>query len=183
MTASPPWSRTFQGVGSETLFTAGLLAVPRQLDILRESQTLGSEREAMDVARELDSRDVPAAVGFAAIIGLGKAAFEVIFGVIGILAAKTMDDSFGGGMLAFGIVFAIASLMLLRGSRVGYYVTVVLSALGLVVAVVYLFRAESGVFGGTLVVAFFNAVVLYLLLGRTSARAYFGLSPRQDEPA
>jgi uncharacterized membrane protein (UPF0136 family) len=127
----------------------------------------------MDDVRELDEGGVPAAVGFAAIIGLGKAVFEAGFGFIGIIAAKTMDDSFGGGILVFGIIYAIASLLLMRGSRAGYYLTIALSTLGLVVAVIYLFRSEDAVFGATLVTIIFNALVLYLLLGRKSAREYF----------
>jgi uncharacterized membrane protein (UPF0136 family) len=112
-------------------------------------------------------------VGLAAIIGFGKAVFEAGFGLLGILIANSLDDSFGGGMLVFGIVFAIASLLLWRGSRAGYYLTVALSALGLIVAVVYLFRSESAVFGATLVAGGLNALVLYLLVARKSAREYF----------
>jgi uncharacterized membrane protein (UPF0136 family) len=131
----------------------------------------------MDPVGQLEERDVPGPVGLAGIIGLGKAAFETIFGVLGVATAKSMDDSFGGGILVFGIVFGIASILLLRGSRVGYYLTVALSTLGLIVAVVYLFRSESGIFAGTFVIVFFNAVVLYLLLGRKSSRAFFGFGP------
>jgi uncharacterized membrane protein (UPF0136 family) len=127
----------------------------------------------MDDVRQLDEEGAPAAVGIAAMVGFAKAIFEAGFGLLGILIAKTLDDSFGAGMLVFGIVYAIASLLLLRGSRAGYYLTVVLSVLGLVVAVIYLFRAESGVFGGTLVAALLNSFVLYLLLWRKSAREYF----------
>jgi uncharacterized membrane protein (UPF0136 family) len=126
----------------------------------------------MDDVRRIEE-GVPPAVGVAAIIGFAKAIFEAGFGLLGILIADTLDDSFGGGMLVFGIVFAIASLLLWRGSRAGYYLTVVLSALGLIVAVVYLFRSESAVFGATLVAGGLNALVLYLLLWRKSAREYF----------
>ena len=122
---------------------------------------------------DFESRDVPFPVSLAGIIGLAKATFEGLFGVLGLAVANSVDDSFGTGILVFGIVYAIASVMLLRGSRFGYYLTVALSTLGLVVAVVYMFRSEGGVLGGTLVIAFFNALVLYLLLGRTSARDFF----------
>jgi uncharacterized membrane protein (UPF0136 family) len=149
------------------------LAARGEHEILRESHTLfEAERNEVEDVRELDE-GVPAAVGFAALIGLGKAIFEAGFGLLGLAVANSIDDSFGGGILVFGILFAIASLLLWRGSRAGYYLTVVLSALGLVVAVIYLFRSEDATFGATLVSAFFNAVVLYLLLGRKSVRAYF----------
>jgi hypothetical protein len=129
----------------------------------------------MTDALDLDSRDTPFPVALAGMIGLAKAALEVLFGVLGLLIADSVDDSFGGGVLVFGIVYAIASLMLLRGSRLGYFVTIALATLGLVVAVAYTFRSEAGVVGATLVVAFFNALVLYLLLGTKSGRAFFRL--------
>jgi hypothetical protein len=129
----------------------------------------------MTDALDLESRDTPFPVALAGMIGLAKAALEVLFGVLGLLIADSVDDSFGGGVLVFGIVYAIASLMLLRGSRLGYFVTIALATLGLVVAVAYTFRSEAGVVGATLVVAFFNALVLYLLLGTKSGRAFFRL--------
>jgi hypothetical protein len=129
----------------------------------------------MTDALDFDSRDTPFPVALAGMIGLAKAALEVLFGVLGLLIADSVDDSFGGGVLVFGIVYAIASLMLLRGSRLGYFVTIALATLGLVVAVAYTFRSEAGVVGATLVVAFFNALVLYLLLGTKSGRAFFRL--------
>ncbi len=127
----------------------------------------------MSGALDFESRDVPGPVAFAGMIGIAKAIFEVGFGLLGLAVANSMDDSFAGGVLAFGIVYAIASWLLLRGSRLGYYVMIALSTLGLVVVVVYAFRAESGVLGATLVVGGLNALVLYLLLGRQSAREFF----------
>jgi uncharacterized membrane protein (UPF0136 family) len=127
----------------------------------------------MEGVRKLDGVGPPAVVGIAAMIGFAKAIFETTFGVLGIAISSGVDDSFGGGILAFGIVYAIASLLLWRGSRVGYYLTVALSVLGVVVGVIYLFRSEGANFGATLVATLLNALVLYLLLGTTSARRYF----------
>ena len=124
---------------------------------------------------DFESRNVPASVALAGMIGLAKAAFEALFGVLGIAVASSVDDSFGTGALIFGIVYAIASILLLRGSRFGYYLTVALSTLGLVGAVVYMFSSKGTVFGGTLLIALLNALVLYLLVGRTSVRDFFGL--------
>jgi hypothetical protein len=124
---------------------------------------------------DLESRDTPFPVALAGMIGLAKAALEVLFGVLGLAIANSVDDSFGAGVLVFGIVYAIASILLLRGNRFGYYVTVVLAVLGLVVAVVYMFGSEGSVTGGAIVVALFNALVLYLLIGRKSVRDFFGL--------
>jgi hypothetical protein len=122
---------------------------------------------------DFEKRDVPGPVAIAGMIGIAKAIFEGGFGLIGIAVADSVDDAFGGGLLAFGILFAIASLLLLRGNRVGYYLTVALSAVGLVIGVVYLFDAEDATIGAAIVIAFFNGLVLYLLLGRKSAREFF----------
>jgi len=126
---------------------------------------------------DFEKRDVPGPVAIAGLIGIAKAIFEGGFGLIALAVAKSVDDSFGGGLLAFGIAFAIASLLLLRGNRIGYYLTVALSAIGLVIGVVYLFQAEGATIGPAIVIGFFNALVLYLLLGRQSAREFFARNP------
>ena len=128
----------------------------------------------MDTTREVSQgAGTPAVVGIAAMIGLAKAAFEGLFGLIGVFAAGSVRDSWGGTVLAFAIVFAVASWLLWRGSRVGLWATVLLAVLGLVGAVVYLFQATDASFGAALVAAGLNALVLYLLLGTKSARTYF----------
>ena len=127
---------------------------------------------------EFDSRDTPFPVALAGIIGIAKACFEGLFGVLGIAVASSVDDSFGAGALVFGIVYLIASIMLLRGNRLGYYATIALSVIGLVGAVVYMFSSSGTVFGGALLIALTNALVLYLLVGRDSPREFFGLGAR-----
>ena len=129
----------------------------------------------MTDALDFESRDTPFPVALAGMIGLGKALFEGFYGVLGIAIASSVDDSFGAGALVFGIVYAIASILLLRGNRFGYYVTVALSVVGLVGAVIYMFSSSGTVFGGTLLIALLNALVLYLLLGRGSVRDFFGM--------
>ena len=127
---------------------------------------------------EFESRDTPFPVALAGMIGIAKALFEGFFGVLGIAIASSVDDSFGAAALVFGIVYLIASIMLLRASRFGYYLTVALSVIGLVGAVVYMFSSSGTVFGGALLIALTNALVLYLLLGRDSPREFFGLGAR-----
>jgi len=127
---------------------------------------------------DFESRDTPFPVALAGMIGIGKALFEGFYGVLGIAIASSVDDSFGVGALVFGIVYLIASIMLLRGSRAGYYVTIALSVIGLVGAVVYMFSSSGTVFGGALLIALTNALVLYLLVGRDSPREFFGLGAR-----
>ena len=82
---------------------------------------------------EFDSRDTPFPVALAGMIGIAKALFEGFYGVLGIAIASSVDDSFGAGALVFGIVYLIASIMLLRGNRLGYYATIALSVIGLLV--------------------------------------------------
>jgi uncharacterized membrane protein (UPF0136 family) len=127
----------------------------------------------MEQSSTIDEGKAPAVVGIAAMIGFAKAAFEGLFGIVGVAAANSIDDSFGGSALVFGILFFLASWLLLKGNRVGYYASIVLSALGLVVAIVYLFRSSDAVFAAVLLVGGLNALVLYLLLGTRSAREFF----------
>jgi uncharacterized membrane protein (UPF0136 family) len=124
---------------------------------------------------DFESKDTPFPVALAGMIGLAKAIFEGGFGLIGLAAANSVDDDFGVGVLVFGILYALASILLLRGSRLGYYLTVALSTLALVVGVIYMFGSEWSVFVAVLVSVLFNALVLYLLLARQSARDFFGL--------
>jgi hypothetical protein len=132
----------------------------------------------MSDTMDFESRDTPFPVALAGMIGIGKALFEGFYGVLGIAVASSVDDSFGTGALVFGIVYLIASILLLRGSRFGYYATVVLSVVGLVGAVVYMFSSGGAVLGGALLIALTNALVLWLLVGRDSSREYFGLGAR-----
>ena len=128
----------------------------------------------MEEARVIeDDGGAPGVVGIAAMIGIAKAAFEILFGILGIAVSNTIGDDFGTGALVFGLAFLGASWLLLKGNRIGFYATVALSALGLVASIVYLFRSSDAVFGAVLLVAGLNALVLYLLLGTRSAREYF----------
>jgi uncharacterized membrane protein (UPF0136 family) len=127
----------------------------------------------VDQAERLDEGGAPAVVGIAAIIGLGKAAFEGLFGIIGFFAADSVDDGFGTGALIFAVLYAVSAWLMLRGNRIGMYITVVLSALGLAAAIIYVFGASDAVFMVVLLIGGLNALVLYLLLGTRSAREYF----------
>ena len=127
----------------------------------------------MEHTERLDDDGAPAVVGIAAMIGIGKAIFEGLFGIIGVAAADSIGDGFGLGAIIFAVLYVLSAWLMLRGNKIGLYITVALTALGLVAAIVYLFRAEDAVFGAVLVSAGFNALVLYLLLGTKSAREWF----------
>jgi hypothetical protein len=130
----------------------------------------------MEETRQLDESGPPAAVGIAAIVGFGKAAFEGLFGIIALAAADSISDGFGLGITLFAIAYALSAWLLWRGNRVGLYATVALSTLGVVVAVVYWFQATGAALFGAIALGALNAFVLYLLLGTSSGRAYFATS-------
>jgi hypothetical protein len=130
----------------------------------------------MEETRQREESGPPAVVGIAAIVGFGKAVFEGLFGIIALAAADSISDGFGLGATLFAIVYAVSSLFLWRGNRVALYATVALSALGLVVAVVYWFQATDAALGAAIALGGLNALVLYLLLGTSSGREYFATS-------
>lgn len=112
----------------------------------------------------------PFPVALAAIIGYCKAFFYILMGVIGFFANQ-MSDQFGAGVLVFGALVLITTLLLLRGSALGYWTTVAFSAIGAAVALVYAFSGPNYVLVPGLVSAGANLFVLYLLF-RPSARSY-----------
>jgi hypothetical protein len=112
----------------------------------------------------------PFAVTLAAIVGICKAFFEILMGVIGFFADE-VSDQFGGGILVFGLVFLAATLLLLRGNPIGYWITVALSALGAAVALVYAFSGPNEYLVPGLVSAATNLAVIWLLF-RPAAREY-----------
>jgi hypothetical protein len=112
----------------------------------------------------------PFVVVLAAIVGFSKALFEILIGVIGFFADE-MSNQFGGGIFAFGLVFLAATLLLLRGNLLGYWVTVILSALGAAVALVYAFSGPNDFLVPGLVSAAANLAVVWLLF-RPAARNY-----------
>ena len=128
----------------------------------------------MEEAQIIDDQSgPPAVVAIAARIGFAKAAFEGFFAILAIAIAASVGDDFGFAALIFAICVAVASWLLLRASRLGLYASVVLSAVGLAVAVIYAFRATEVVVFAVILVAGLNALMLYLLLGTDSARKYF----------
>jgi hypothetical protein len=112
----------------------------------------------------------PFAIALAAIVGYSKAFFYILMGVIGFFADQ-MSDQFGAGVLIFGVIFLLATLLLLRGSALGYWATVLFSAVGAAIAIGYAFSGPNYVLVPGLVSAAANLFVLWLLF-RPGARAY-----------
>ena len=130
----------------------------------------------MEQTRQRDEGGPPASVGIAAIVGLGKATLEGLFGIIALAAADSISDGFGLGTTLFAAAYALSAWAMWRGNRAGLYGTVALSTIGLVAAVVYLFRATDAALASAIALGALNAGVLYLLLGTSSSRAYFRAS-------
>jgi hypothetical protein len=115
----------------------------------------------------------PAPVAIAAVVGFGKAGVEGLLGLIAVITADEVGDGFGGLIIAYAVVFALASLLLLRGSRLALYTTVVLTVAGGVGALIYLFTGPAPARDSCLVALAINVLVLLLLIKPASSREYF----------
>jgi len=112
-------------------------------------------------------------VDLVAAITLCKAGFLLFFGLIGILAQSSVSDSWGGGMIALGVVFAVLGWLLPRGSRVARALLVVLAAASGIVAIVWAIHAPNSALIEALVMLGFAVVVIVLLLVPEGVKAYF----------
>jgi hypothetical protein len=118
-------------------------------------------------------RDTPFPVALAAIVALCKGAFLVIMGIIGFAAADSVSDSWGAGVLIFGIVFGLAGLLLFRGSRVARDVVGVLSLVSVIGGVIYIFTGPTSAIVPSLITAAVAAGVIALLYLPEGSKAYF----------
>ena len=119
-------------------------------------------------------RDLPFAVLVASFFGFAKAAFLGFMGLIGLLSWEDVTEPWGIGALVLAALFAIASLALLRGSRVARIVLAALAVAGGGLALVYVFVGPTSAIGPSLVTAALAAALIWLLYGPQSSREYFG---------
>ncbi|HVN60783.1 MAG TPA: hypothetical protein VMT59_05945 [Gaiellaceae bacterium] len=112
-------------------------------------------------------------VDLVAAITLCKAAFLLFFGLIGILAQSSVSSSWGGGMVALGVVFAVLGWLLPRGNRVARALLVILAAASGIIAIVWAIHAPRSALIEALVMLGFAVVVLVLLLVPEGVKAYF----------
>jgi hypothetical protein len=123
---------------------------------------------------EATRRELPFTVWLASMFGFAKAAFLALMGVIGLFAWEGVSDPWGIGALALAALFAIASYMLLRGSRVARIVLAALAVIGGATAIVYVFVGPSSAILPSITTAVLAAVVIWLLYGPSSSKEYFG---------
>jgi hypothetical protein len=122
----------------------------------------------------------PFGVAAAAVAALCKAAFLIFMGVIGVATADDVSDPFGGGVLVFGIVYAVVGLALPRGSRLARNVLAALTVIPVVVGVVYMFTGPAEAIVPSLVAVALALGVLALLFWPETSRAYFEDAPAGD---
>jgi hypothetical protein len=115
----------------------------------------------------------PFPVFLATVVGYIVAASLVVFGLIGVAAADKVSDTFGIGLVILGLVVLAATIMLGRGNRLGRLVLAALSALTLIVSVVYAFVGPSYSTGPGFATAFVTLGTIALLYWPQSAKDYF----------
>ena len=118
-------------------------------------------------------RSTPFPVAIAAMVALATAAFLLFMGVIGVASANSVSDSFGVGVLIFGIVYAVAGYLLFRGSRPARAIIAGLSLIAAVVAVIYAFSGPTAAIVPSLVTAALALGVIVLLYLPESSKAHF----------
>jgi hypothetical protein len=123
---------------------------------------------------EATRRELPFPVWLASIFGFAKAGFLALMGVIGLFAWEGVTDPWGIGALVLAALFAIASYMLLRGSRVARIVLAALAVIGGVTAIVYAFVGPTSAILPSITTAVLAAIVIWLLYGLRSSKEYFG---------
>jgi hypothetical protein len=118
-------------------------------------------------------RELPFVVLLAAMFGFAKALFLGFMGIIGIAAWDDVSDPWGIGALALAALFAIASLLLLRGNRLARLVIAALAVAAGLLAVIYLFTGPSSAIIPCLVTAALALLLIWLLYGPRAAKEYF----------
>ena len=112
-------------------------------------------------------------VDLVATITLCKAAFLLFFGAIGIAAQSSVSSSWGGGMVALGVVFGVLGWILPRGSRVARLLLGLLAAASGIIAIVWAFNAPRSALIEALVMLGFAVLVIVLLFVPEGVKAYF----------
>ena len=115
----------------------------------------------------------PFPVALAAIVGLCTGGFLIVMGVIGVASADQIGNPFGTGVLIFGIVFCLASLLIFRGKRLGRDALGVLCAVGVVGGLIYTFRGPTYAIVPSLITAAVAAGTIALLYVPEGSKTFF----------
>lgn len=119
------------------------------------------------------TRELPFVVTIASFFGFAKAAFLGFMGIIGLVAWDDVTEPWGIGALVLAAVFGLASFALLRGSGLARAVLGGFALVGGLIAVYFAFTGPTSAIGPSLVTAALAAILVWLLYGTRSARAYF----------
>lgn len=125
------------------------------------------------MAQQTGSDGAPFVIWIAAFIGFSRAIFLVFMGIIGFASANQVDDSFGMGVFAAGVIFALLTYFLVKGKRWSRDVLVVLSALSVIVGVGYAIVGPNSALITSLVVAGMSALFIYIVMVPARAKAFF----------
>lgn len=106
------------------------------------------------------------AVGWALVFGL------LAFGVIGFFATE-VSDSFGGGLIALGLVIGVATWLTGRGNNIGRLILGLLSLITAGVGLYYAFSGPSYALVPGLVTAAVAGGTIALLFVPRSSQDYF----------
>ena len=118
-------------------------------------------------------QELPFVVMLASLFGFAKAAFLGFMGIIGLVSWDDVTEPWGIGALVLAALFAIASYLLLRGSRVARMVLGALAVAGGVIALIYVFVGPTSAILPSLFTAALAAVLIWLLYGPRAAQEYF----------
>jgi hypothetical protein len=94
-------------------------------------------------------------------------------GLIGIISWDDVSEPWGIGALVLAALFAVASVALLRGSRIARIVLAALAVAGGGLALVYVFVGPSSAIPASLFTAALAATLIWLLYGTRAAKEYF----------
>jgi hypothetical protein len=115
----------------------------------------------------------PFPVALAGIVGLCTGAFLIVMGIIGVAAADSVGNPFGTGVLIFGIVFCLASLLIFRGNRWGRDALGALCLVGVIGGLIYTFSGPTAAIVPSLITAGVAAGAIALLYVPEGSKAYF----------
>jgi hypothetical protein len=112
-------------------------------------------------------------VDLVAAITLCKAAFLLFFGVIGLVAQKSVSEPWGEGLIAIGVVLAVLGWLLPRGSNVARILLAAVSVVSGIAAIVWAFKAPNVALIEALVMLAFAVLVVVLLFVPEGVKTYF----------
>lgn len=125
------------------------------------------------MAQQTGSDGAPFVIWIAGFIGFSRAIFLTFMGIIGFASADEVSDSFGMGVFAAGVIFALLTYFLVKGKRWSRDVLVVLSGLSVLVGLGYAIVGPNSALITSLIVAGMSALFIYIVTVPARAKAFF----------